>query len=182
MSRFTLIVLFVYVFIAAPVRAQGPTPAGSLPGRPAKISPALTTFLDCRRGCWSDYVKTELAFVDYVNVREMADVHVVVTAVVFATLPNESDQNRHRQFVEILKLGPVRYAVHTELGSDLRVSHTARAAVGAPSASEAVRIETCGPSPTGSAPATGCRQAGTRPACLPANRFCPEGKPAVAMD
>jgi len=155
MSRFTFLLLFVYVLIDATVWAQGPTPAGSSPGRPATTSPALTIFLDCRTGCWSDYVKIEIAFVDYVNVREMADVHVLVTArgtaaggseytlqftgqsvfagvddeVVFTTLPNESDQNRRRQFVEILKLGLVRYAIHTELGSDLRVSQAAATAI-----------------------------------------------------
>ncbi len=134
---------------ATPLAAQGPAPVGSLPAAAAVESPALTIYLDCRTNCWNDYVKTEITYLDYVNVREMADAHVLVTArgtaaggteytlqftgqgrfagvddeVVFTTIPNESDENRRRQFVNTLKLGLVRYALHTELGRTLRVSH-----------------------------------------------------------
>lgn len=146
--------LFAVALAAVPVQAQGPAPVTGATARPPAESPALTVFLDCRTGCWSDYVKVEVAYLDYVNVRETADVHVLVTSrgtaaggteytlqftgqgrfasvndeLIFTTLPNESEENRRRQFVNSLKLGLVRYAVHTELGRELRVSHPAEAA------------------------------------------------------
>ncbi|MFB3853826.1 MAG: hypothetical protein ACE148_08380 [Vicinamibacterales bacterium] len=150
MPRFLVLPLFVCVLTARAGAAQGPLPpVPPTAGTPAD-SAALTIFLDCRTGCWSDYVKTEVAFLDYINVREKADVHVLVTArgtaaggteytlqftgqtrfagvddeVVFTTLPNESDENRRRTFVETLKLGLVRYAIHTELGRSLRISQS----------------------------------------------------------
>ncbi|MEW5981190.1 MAG: hypothetical protein AB1806_02335 [Acidobacteriota bacterium] len=110
---------------------------------------ALTIFLDCRTNCWHDFVRAEIAFLDFVNVREASDVHVLVTSrgtgaggseytlqflgqgrfkgvddeLVYTTIPNESDDNRRQTFVNTLKLGLVRYAAHTELGRQLRVMH-----------------------------------------------------------
>lgn len=39
----------------------------------------IRVFLDCRR-CYSDYVRAEVTFVDYVRDRTEADVHVIVTS------------------------------------------------------------------------------------------------------
>jgi hypothetical protein len=111
---------------------------------------ALRVFLDCqdRTPCYHDYVKTEITYVDYVNVREAADVHVLVTSlpngaggreytlkfvglgafkgvdneVVYATLPTDSEELVRRGLVRTLQLGLVRYALHTKLGRELSVT------------------------------------------------------------
>lgn len=38
----------------------------------------LRVFLDCG-GCYADYLRTEIAFVDYVRAREEADIHLLIT-------------------------------------------------------------------------------------------------------
>jgi hypothetical protein len=40
----------------------------------------VRVFLDCPGGCFPDYVRTEVRFVDYVRDRTEADVHVIVTS------------------------------------------------------------------------------------------------------
>lgn len=49
-----------------------------LAGTPAQ-SAQVKVFLDCPDGCFQDYVRTELTFVDYVRDRREADVHILVT-------------------------------------------------------------------------------------------------------
>lgn len=144
MHRPLTLVLLAFVVSAVPARSQEAPVAA-----PPSPTQALTIFLDCRAYCWHDYVKTEIAFLDYVNVREKSDVHVLVTArgtaaggteytlqfigqtpfkgvddeLVYTTIPGESEDNRRLQFVNTLKLGLVRYAAHTELGRQLEISH-----------------------------------------------------------
>jgi len=146
---------------AASVSAQsGPgLPAGpATPGTPATTPGAVRVFLDCgfRTPCYQDYVKTEITYVDYVTVREAADVHVLVTVqftgaggreytlkfvgqeafkglddeVTFATLPTDSEDLARRGFVRTLQLGLVRYALRTAAGRELSVSR--RSNPGAP--------------------------------------------------
>jgi hypothetical protein len=47
--------------------------------RQAPAEPPVRVFLDCS-GCYADYVRTEVLFVDYVRDRTEADVHVIVTS------------------------------------------------------------------------------------------------------
>jgi hypothetical protein len=139
-------------------RAQGPgtaTGTSSVPaaaGARAEAS-ALKVFLDCkeRTPCYGDYVRSELGYVDYVVVREAADVHLLVTSqvtgaggreytikfvglgafagvddeVLYVTLPTDTEELARRGFVRTLKLGLVRYALHTQLGGELNVTHKA---------------------------------------------------------
>lgn len=130
-------------------------PVGTDLSPAAEISSgALKVFLDCKdhTPCYGDYVKTEIAYVDYVIVREAADVHVLVTSlgtgsggreytlkfvglgdfkgvddeVLFGTLGTDTEEINRRGFVQTLKLGLVRYALHTGLGTQLQVNYAAR--------------------------------------------------------
>lgn len=143
--------------------AQGPALPVSAPGAPsgiASVPGALKVFLDCqdRTPCFDDYVKTEVAYVDYVTIREVADVHVLVTSlrtgvggreftmkfvglgpfagvndeVLYASAPTDSEELVRRGFVRTLKLGLVRYALHTALAGHLSVTHTPRDQRGKP--------------------------------------------------
>jgi hypothetical protein len=40
----------------------------------------LKVFLDCQQNCFADYLRTELAFVDFVRDRTEAEVHVLITS------------------------------------------------------------------------------------------------------
>ena len=160
MCRLILVLGLLAWLVPAPALAQSPgsvagtTAVTGVPGTPG-ISPeasALKVFLDCKdhTPCFNDYVKTEIAYVDYVNVREAADVHVLVTSlstdangreftlkfvglrpfsgvddeVLYVTLPTDTEELARRGFVRTLKLGLVRYALHTGFGSQLLVMHT----------------------------------------------------------
>jgi hypothetical protein len=151
--------------VAAPLlaRAQDPAAAAGAPAAaPSAVHTpassrerldegALRVFLDCKdhTPCYFDYVKTEIAYVDYVIVREAADVHVLITSlrtgaggreftmkfvglgdfegiddeVLFVTLPTDTEDLERRAFVRTLKLGLVRYALRTGLGGQLNVTH-----------------------------------------------------------
>jgi hypothetical protein len=47
---------------------------------PAQGSAPLAVFLDCRAQCDGDYIRTEIAFVNWVRDRTVADVHVLITS------------------------------------------------------------------------------------------------------
>jgi hypothetical protein len=107
----------------------------------------VRVFLDCYR-CDESYIKKEVTFIDYVRNREDADVHVLVTiqqtggggtqwTLKFIGLgPNQgSDQTLtynspaaatgdevRAGFVEVFKLGLVRYAIKTPMVDRLRVT------------------------------------------------------------
>jgi len=157
--RLILILGLLASLVPAPAIAQSPgsvagtTVGAGVPGTPGSSldASALRVFLDCKdhTPCYSDYVRTEITYVDYVNVREAADVHVLVTSlgtgaggreftlkfvglgpfsgvddeVLYVTLPTDTEELARRGFVRTLKLGLVRYALHTGLGSQLVVTH-----------------------------------------------------------
>jgi len=148
-----LLIVPTPAFAQAPGGVAGTMVGAGVPGTPgsAPEAGALRVFLDCKdhTPCFSDYVRTEIAYVDYVNVREAADVHVLVTSlgtgaggreftlkfvglgpfsgvddeVLYVTLPTDTEELARRGFVRTLKLGLVRYALHTGLGSQLVVTH-----------------------------------------------------------
>jgi hypothetical protein len=165
MRRLAVALVFALVAVPLPARAQDPAAAA---GAPAAVhSPtatrtppssrerldenAIRVFLDCKdhTPCFFDYVKTEIAYADFVNVREAADVHVLVTSlgtgaggreftmkfvglgafaglddeVLFVTLPTDTEDLARRAFVRTLKLGLVRYALRTGLGGQLNLTH-----------------------------------------------------------
>lgn len=70
----TLATLILFSLSQVPVSAQDPATA------PTPASRQLRVFLDCD-GCFSDYLRTEVTFVDYVRDRSEADVHVLITQI-----------------------------------------------------------------------------------------------------
>jgi hypothetical protein len=61
---------------AAVLMCAADAAAGPLPPQAA---PQVRVFLDCE-GCFADFLRTEVTFVDYVRDRSQADVHVLVTS------------------------------------------------------------------------------------------------------
>ncbi len=160
MLRTALVTGLLSLVALVPARAQGPA---DTPGR-AFDAGALRVFLDCKdyTPCYWDYVKTELAYVDYVNVREAADVHVLVTSLgtgaggreftmkfvglgefsglsdelLYVSLPTDTEELARRGFVRMLKLGLVRYQLRAGLADQLVVTQaTPGSAAKAPAAS-----------------------------------------------
>src|SRR5436190_12714105 len=114
------------------------------------IKPAhamVRVFLDCGR-CDEDYIKKEVTFIDYVRNREDADVHVLVTTqetggggsqwtlkfiglgaknqgadqtLTYNSSATATGDEVRAGFVEVFKLGLVRYAVNTPIVDRLRV-------------------------------------------------------------
>jgi hypothetical protein len=117
---------------AAQAAAQSPTPS---------TSRLLRVFLDCDN-CDEDYIRKEVTFVDYVRNREDAEVHVLVTiqstggggrqwtlkyiglgarqgqdqTLVYNSPQTATSDEIRAGFVNIFKLGLVRYAATTPRG------------------------------------------------------------------
>jgi hypothetical protein len=63
----------------APQPQQGtPLPGGRVPAEVATTG-ALKLFLDCQYECDTDFIRTELTFVDHVRDSQSADIHALVT-------------------------------------------------------------------------------------------------------
>ena len=129
-----------------PPPPQGPPPQGPPPGVPG-ARPPLRIFLDCGE-CDTDYLRREVAFVDYVRDRSVADLHVLVTTqstggggtswtlkfiglgrfagldrtgTLTTGLTATSDERR-KEFARVFKLGLVGYAADTGPASRLEVT------------------------------------------------------------
>lgn len=129
------------VLPAAPALARPQTPA-------APAQQMLRVFLDCNR-CDDEYIKKEVTFIDYVRNREDADVHVLVTTqetggggnqwtlkfiglgsknqgadqtLTYNSPATATGDEIRAGFVEVFKLGLVRYAVNTPIADRLRVT------------------------------------------------------------
>jgi hypothetical protein len=63
--------------------------AGVLQSPAPATGARLTVFLDCERGCDSDFLREQIAFVDYVRDRTDADVHVLITTAETGARGNE---------------------------------------------------------------------------------------------
>lgn len=104
-------------------------------------------FLDCPR-CDDDYLRKEVTFVDYVRNREDADVHVLVTTqetggggsqwtlkfiglgrfqgqdqtLTYNSPQTATDDEVRAGFADVFRLGLVRYAADSSIGSKLKVT------------------------------------------------------------
>ncbi|HSK09466.1 MAG TPA: hypothetical protein VK911_07810 [Vicinamibacterales bacterium] len=152
-ARSFRILLVAWLAVAGTAAAQPPVleTTGGTAGAGGGLD-TVRVFLDCKdTPCYYDYVRVEIAYVDYVNVREAADVHVLVTSlatgaggrefafkfvgqgpfagvndeVVFVSWPTETEESVRRGFVQTLKLGLVRYVLHTGVRQQLRLHHEA---------------------------------------------------------
>jgi hypothetical protein len=151
MTGFKVVLLALLGAVPAAAQNSAPSaPPAAIAHAPGRGGPdSLKVFLDCQdhTPCYHDYVRVEIDYVDYVNVREAADVHVLVTSlgtgaggrefafrfvgqgpfrgvddeVLYASLPTDSEENVRQGVVRTLKLGLVRYVLHTAVGNQLRV-------------------------------------------------------------
>jgi hypothetical protein len=149
-SRQTTTALLLALLLCLPdAAAAGARASTKRPDRQVRSSSErVRVFLDCvRTWCDFDYLRTEIAFVDWVRVREEADVHVLVTTQrtgsggtqftlryigqdrfeglgleLTTTTPQTatSDEVR-RDFGRVLALGLVRYVATTPDGVHLKV-------------------------------------------------------------
>jgi hypothetical protein len=118
-------------------------------GPPTPQSPLLRVYLDCNF-CDTDFLKTEIKFVDYMRDRKDADVHVLVTSentgaggtawtlkfiglntfegqthtVTFSTERNATNDDQRKEMARILKIGLVAYASGTPAIKSLNVTYT----------------------------------------------------------
>lgn len=149
----------VALTLGAPVEAQRAHPDSE----PRQES-AVRVFVDCEGfACDYDYLRTEITFVTYVRDRQDAQVDILITTqqtggngsaftvrfigrrefegtddlLRWVASPVASADEIRRELAEILKRGLVRYANHTALADQLRISYVAPAA--APAAPPARR-------------------------------------------
>ena len=94
-------VLLLLVVTPSAANAGGQQPASAAPTR-------VKVFLDCGNNCFDDYLRTEVAFVDYVRDRTEAEVHVLITRAQTGAGGNEytlgfEGQARFQQITETLR-------------------------------------------------------------------------------
>jgi hypothetical protein len=136
--------------VAVPAPAQTPPAAPSAQAPQAQPAAGLLkVFLDCNR-CDEDYMRQNVAFVEYVRDRAVADVHVLVTTqetgggglswvvkfiglgrlqgqdreLTFSTTQTATDDDRRKEFARIFKILAVTYVVGTPVVSQLDVTFT----------------------------------------------------------
>ena len=152
----------------APVLAQTPPAAPQTPPAQAEEAKngALRVFLDCRARCDFDYLRTEIAFINYVRDRKDAELHVLVTTVrtggggseytltfiglerfegqddslTYVSGPTDTDDQERRGFTQMLKLGLMRYVARTPLAPEIQISQR-RPDTGRPATSGATAAE-----------------------------------------
>ena len=114
---------------------------------PAATPQIARVFLDCDP-CDEDYLRKEVAFVDYVRNREDADVHILVTTqdtgaggqqwtlkfiglrayegveqtLIYNEPPTATDDETRAGFAKVFQLGLVRYVAATSVADRLRVT------------------------------------------------------------
>jgi hypothetical protein len=134
------------------VHAQNPPPASTQTG-------TLTVFLDCRN-CDTQYIRTEIAYVNWVRDRTAADVHVLVTSqdaggggdaftvafiglrafagrgdtLTYTTNATTTDDEERQGVTRTLALGLVQFLARTPGGQSLRVTLRPDIAASAPGA------------------------------------------------
>lgn len=119
--------------------------AAEAQAQPAGAGP-LRLFLDCQFGCPDEYIRTEIPWVNYVRDRGDADVHLLATRqgaaagqsvtlrfigvgafvgqdheLQFTARSTDTEDQQREQFVEVLRLGLVRYVANTPVRDRLRL-------------------------------------------------------------
>jgi hypothetical protein len=116
------------------------------PAAPAQ-GPLLRVFVDCNE-CDEEYLRQNIAFIDYVRDRAVADLHVLVTlqetggggrswtvkfiglgrmqgqdrTLAFTTSQTATSDDRRKEFARVFKLGLVAYVADTAVASQLDVT------------------------------------------------------------
>lgn len=109
---------------------------------------SIDIYLDCQtRGCYSDYIRNEVTFLNYVRDQGDADIHVQITRegagsgveytlnyfgmrvfdgrerqVRFFSSENETDDERRQKLIRYLKLGLAPYLIDTELAARINLN------------------------------------------------------------
>ncbi len=138
----TLALLGLVFLLTAPGSAEAQTPAQAAP--PAGLA---RVFLDCDH-CDSEHLKQNVAFVDYVRDRAVADVHLLVTVqqtggggsawtlkfigvgrfqgqdrtFTFSIGSTSTDDEQRKEFARVFKLGVVGYAAESPAFGQLDVT------------------------------------------------------------
>ena len=107
----------------------------------------LKVFLDCRDGCDFDYLREEVAYIDYVRDRKDADVHVLVTTqrtgtggreysiqylgqgyfadhdhhLTYVSNGTDTSDERRRGFARVFSLGLTWYLLQTATADEMRL-------------------------------------------------------------
>ena len=139
--RAALILLVGLVDPVAPSRAGAQDPGTATPRQQLKV------FLDCE-DCYADFLRTEVAFVDYVRDRNEADLHVLISeartasggvehtldftglqrydkltyALKTATTSSDTDDVIRRQLAAALRVGLLRVLTNEEVPPELQVT------------------------------------------------------------
>ena len=141
--RVARLVLPLVIFLAESSRAESAQAGPPAPARPG----LLKVFLDCE-ACFADFLRTEVAVVDYVRDRAEAEVHVLITSAAtgaggreytaaftglgrFAdrvedlrtvTTTSDSEVVVRRQLANMLRAGLLRYVVGDGVPADLEIA------------------------------------------------------------
>jgi hypothetical protein len=120
----------------------------ALAAGPAAAQDRVRVFLDCG-GCDFDYLRREIAFIDYVRDRKDADVHVLATTqgtgsggteyvfrfiglgrfagvddeLTYASVETNTTAERRAGYARVLKLGLVRYVTSTGIANELDITY-----------------------------------------------------------
>ena len=133
----------------APPSATAQTTAAQEPA--SSGADALRVYLDCDRGCDTEYLRQEITFVNYVRDRRDAQVHVLVTRegtagggqaftldyvgleeffglddrLMYYSTQDDTDDSERRGFAQVFQLGLMPYAARTPLAGRIEISHEA---------------------------------------------------------
>lgn len=137
-----VVVCWCYGALFSPAGAQDSTHAvGSTPR-------TIEVYLDCSYLCDSDYIRTEIAYVDWVRDRTASDVDVLTSTqntgaggtrytftfigrrqfaqmadtLTFSMEPGEASDSVRKAMVQVLQTGLVRYLTHTAIANRLRIT------------------------------------------------------------
>ena len=140
-------VLLVALLMCSAGAGQAQTPPVPAAQPAERQNGALRIFLDCRGNCDFDFLRTEIAFINYVRDRKEAEVHVLVTprhtggggteytlkyvglerfagqddSQVFVSGPTDTDDEERTGFAQVFALGLMRYVAQTPLARDLQI-------------------------------------------------------------
>jgi len=137
----------ICICMLANTSALAQTPRSAPPV--GQVLPTVRLFLDCQDvRCDTQYIRTEVAFVDHVRERKDADVHLLITAqgagsggrqytlsfigqqsfdgindtLTFDTQQSDTEEVTRRELVRVIKLGLTRYVTHSRLGANLQLT------------------------------------------------------------
>jgi len=145
--RILLVLLLVLIFQKETVSAQTVPPDSQM-----VMKQALRVYLDCNY-CDRDYIRTEIPFVNYVRDRHDAQVHILITTqstgsggteytltllgkqnfsnvndtLKYVTEKTATSDEIRKGLVRTLKLGLMRYVIHTPVADNISVQYQSQA-------------------------------------------------------